>query len=205
MPAAIFQGSEVKTLKDQLNIGGATKILTGTDDPTSVAKDAPLGSKYIKTDTGGWYRKLDAGSSTNWELDTSEFKSADSATKTPAATQTWLQMTGNSVVLTPGSWLLTGAVQFTSSGGAAGYTSMQAFWALANGDDTATTPSFVTPQAGLGFFTLNDLGSDLIRVPMSTIRYTVAVNTTVYLVPITALATATNARVTTHVYAERVS
>jgi len=69
MPATIFSGPEIKALKSSLNLNDAHKILTGTDDPTSVAKDAPLGSKYIKTDSGDWYRKLDNGSSTNWELD----------------------------------------------------------------------------------------------------------------------------------------
>ena len=47
-----------------------TFILQGTDDPTSVAKDAPRGSIYLR-DTGSAgeiYSKDDNGSSTNWTL-----------------------------------------------------------------------------------------------------------------------------------------
>lgn len=71
MPATIFSGTEVKALKSNLNLNDDYKILTGTDDPTSVAKSAPIGSIYVKTDTGQTYKKLDAGSSTNWTLTTS--------------------------------------------------------------------------------------------------------------------------------------
>lgn len=64
--AVIFQGNKVKTLKPNINIGDAAFVLTGTDDPTSVAQDAPRGSLYIKTDDGRIFKKLDNGSSTNW-------------------------------------------------------------------------------------------------------------------------------------------
>jgi len=66
MPAVIFSGTEVKALKSQLNLNDSAKVLTGTDDPTSVAKDAPIGSIYLRQGTAGVYRKDDAGSSTNW-------------------------------------------------------------------------------------------------------------------------------------------
>ena len=69
MPAVIFSGNDVKTLKSNIDINSNAKVLTGdSDDPTSVAKDAPIGSLYIKSDDGVHYRKLDAGSSTNWEV-----------------------------------------------------------------------------------------------------------------------------------------
>lgn len=65
--AVIFQGSFVKALKDDFKLSETAYILTGTVDPTASAVDAPLGSLFIKTDTGDLYQKLDAGSSTNWE------------------------------------------------------------------------------------------------------------------------------------------
>lgn len=71
MAAVIFgSGTELKTLRNDLNLNDNAKILQGTDDPTSVAKDAPIGSIYLRTGASGGdiYKKLDAGSTTNWEI-----------------------------------------------------------------------------------------------------------------------------------------
>ena len=59
-------------LQDNLNFHNLVSFLTGSDDPTVVAKSAPAGSFYFRT-TGLVYIKLDAGLSTNWAfmLDTS--------------------------------------------------------------------------------------------------------------------------------------
>jgi hypothetical protein len=46
---------------------GQGKILSGSVDPTSVATSAPVGSIYLNTSNGNLYRKVDAGSSTNWQ------------------------------------------------------------------------------------------------------------------------------------------
>jgi hypothetical protein len=64
--AVIFNGSNVKALKQNLDLNGAVSILSGTVDPTSSATSAPAGSLYLNTSNGNTYRKLDAGSSTNW-------------------------------------------------------------------------------------------------------------------------------------------
>lgn len=67
MPAAIFNGDSVKILKDKLKFKTGLQVLTGdSDDPTSVAKDAPQGSIYLRSSTNVWYLKQDSGSSTNW-------------------------------------------------------------------------------------------------------------------------------------------
>jgi hypothetical protein len=66
MPASIFKGSKVKTLKQNLTLNDVVDIQSGTVDPTSVAVDAPQGSLYLNSSNGITYRKLDAGSSTNW-------------------------------------------------------------------------------------------------------------------------------------------
>lgn len=42
-------------------------LVVGSDNPTSVAKNAPAGSIYLRTN-GTAYLKTDAGSSTNWTL-----------------------------------------------------------------------------------------------------------------------------------------
>lgn len=68
MPATIFSGSKVKALKKILSLNGGAEIHSGTTDPTSSAVDAPIGTIYQHETTGAIYKKLDAGSSTNWEL-----------------------------------------------------------------------------------------------------------------------------------------
>lgn len=65
--AVIFSGNDVKTLKPNIDLYGQGKILSGSTDPTSVATSAPVGSIYLNTSNGNLYRKVDAGSSTNWQ------------------------------------------------------------------------------------------------------------------------------------------
>lgn len=68
MPAVIFSGSKVKTLKKILSFFGGVEIQSSTVDPTSSAVDAPKGSLLLNESNGLVYKKLDAGSSTNWNL-----------------------------------------------------------------------------------------------------------------------------------------
>lgn len=72
MPATIFSGNRVKHLKDEAQLGtdGASRISRSVD-PTSVAVDAFRGTMLQNPTSGLWYRKLDDGSSTNWELQSS--------------------------------------------------------------------------------------------------------------------------------------
>lgn len=65
---AIPSGQNIKLLKDNLRFKTTdTKIMSGdSDDPTAVAKDAEIGSIYIRSTTGVLYQKQDSGSSTNW-------------------------------------------------------------------------------------------------------------------------------------------
>lgn len=66
MPASIFAGSKVKTLKSTLSLNGGADVISSTVDPTAVAVDASPGSLLLNTTTGKQYRKTDSGSSTNW-------------------------------------------------------------------------------------------------------------------------------------------
>lgn len=68
MSAVIFSGSDVKTLKSNIDLNGNSKVLSGAVDPTSSATSAPVGSLYLNTSNGLVYRKLDAGSTTNWQV-----------------------------------------------------------------------------------------------------------------------------------------
>ena len=70
MAFGFFSGNYIKLLKAQLNLNDDAYILTGSDNPTSVAKDAPRGSLYLRNSgsTGTAYLKQDNGSSTNWSL-----------------------------------------------------------------------------------------------------------------------------------------
>lgn len=65
----IFEDSlTAKAFRRSLNLNDLAKVLTGDDDPTSVAQDAPQGSVYMRTGASGgsFFLKQDAGSSTNW-------------------------------------------------------------------------------------------------------------------------------------------
>lgn len=64
--AVIFSGSDVKTLKANIDLFGQSKIMSGTVDPTSVATSAPKGTLYLNSSSAIVYRKTDSGSSTNW-------------------------------------------------------------------------------------------------------------------------------------------
>lgn len=66
MPASIFNGIYVKTLRSFLNLNDVAYVINGTADPTITATSAPRGSIYLKTDDGAIYEKTDNGSSTNW-------------------------------------------------------------------------------------------------------------------------------------------
>jgi hypothetical protein len=64
--AVIFSGSDVKSLKSNLDLNGQSKILSGTVDPSSVATAGNPGSLYLNSSTGVVYRKTDSGTTTNW-------------------------------------------------------------------------------------------------------------------------------------------
>jgi len=66
MPASIFAGSKVKTLKSTLSLNGGADIISSTTNPQTSAVSAEPGSLLLNTTSGTMYRKLDAGSTTNW-------------------------------------------------------------------------------------------------------------------------------------------
>jgi hypothetical protein len=66
MPASIFAGSKVKTLKSTLSLNGGADIISSTTNPQTSAVSAEPGSLLLNTTSGTMYRKLDSGSTTNW-------------------------------------------------------------------------------------------------------------------------------------------
>jgi len=66
---AIFSGDSIKLLKDKLKFFNTARIITGTQNPTSVATEAESGSIMMKQAGSGaanLYMKLDDGTTTNW-------------------------------------------------------------------------------------------------------------------------------------------
>jgi len=62
----IFQGSKLKALKKEIQLGTGASRISGTVDPTVTAVNAEAGSLYQNETSGKVYRKTDSGSSTNW-------------------------------------------------------------------------------------------------------------------------------------------
>lgn len=141
-----------------------------------------------------------------------EFIDATSSLKTLGTTGDWVAFTGNSIPLTPGIFVLHGTVQYTASGGAADFTRLITMWGSANGADTSSTPAAidnpaaVTLQAGkddnADWSGLASIEAAALQAPA--IRVIVTDDTTVYLNAF-ANATAANARLQAHVYAERIA
>lgn len=65
MPATVFAGNKVKTLKSTLNLNGGADIISTTSDPTVTPVDAAAGSIILNSNNGKIYKKTDNGSSTN--------------------------------------------------------------------------------------------------------------------------------------------
>jgi len=66
---ALFKANNVLLLKNNIEFFTGQFILSGdSDDPTSVAKSAPISSLYLRAGTSGVYLKTDNGSTTNWTL-----------------------------------------------------------------------------------------------------------------------------------------
>lgn len=137
-----------------------------------------------------------------------EVKNTTSATFTPVSVS-WHALTGNSMLLTEGIWILTGYALFSSSGGTAGYTNGAVTFALANGTNgaqpaalnTASTLSILSGyETGFGGWNIDINSGNLsaTRGVAPTVIVRVTVPTTVFLVTTSAQVTIANARVTVY-------
>ncbi len=99
----------VKTTGSIINLNDASYLMEGTDDPTSVATDAPISSTYRNTVTGIIYTKNDAGLTTNWSINlttgtfgTTTIPNGFVASTTPAtsASSTFVDVMSTTVTVT---------------------------------------------------------------------------------------------------------
>lgn len=132
-----------------------------------------------------------------------EYTSVTSSIKTPAASAQYMAMTGNSIVVPTGQeWELNGSVTFLNSGASPGYTSYYVDFFTANGADSGSQPTNITPLAGLATAQLEAITSQaVLRVHTGTVRVGAG---TYYLVPFAGMSTPSNARVTAYINARRV-
>ena len=140
-----------------------------------------------------------------------EILAVTSSIKTPGTSGDWLLMTGNSVDLTIGDWVLTGMIEGDNNASNPSYDELEVKWASANGADSDSEPADVDAgslsiQAGGSSSAkaiYNAAADDQMFKPALTMRVRVTADTTVYLVPRGTMTTAANARVTAFIYAER--
>ncbi len=71
MPSVIFNGAKTKNLKDELQLLTGSSIISRAVDPTSVATAGEPGSLLMNSSTAALYKKLDSGTTTNWQIQTS--------------------------------------------------------------------------------------------------------------------------------------
>ena len=176
---------------------------SGTLDATTIS--APTIS-YTVPDSAGSVSALASNSSL-------EFLTATSSIKTPTGSQTYMQMTGSSLVLKAGkSYDLVGQVNFGSSGSPA-YAGLLAGWFGANGADSASVPTLLSAVSTLQVTSNTNMYRELgaprtdvqvndFSLPIISVR--VLSDTTVYLVPWANMTTAANSRVTTYLTAKEI-
>lgn len=143
-----------------------------------------------------------------------EVKGTTSSEKTPSGANTFLNMTGNSLTLTPGTWeLLPSNIRWSNSAVVA-YGRIIAGWFSTNGADTSTQPTALSSTSGVTLHTATDTyagradhstggANDWYQTTASVI-FTCTSTVTVYLVPYLVTATTpSNARVTVYANAKR--
>lgn len=97
------------------------------------------------------------------------------------ASAEYAQMTNNSLILSPGTWELTGAIQYTQNGGTA--TQIVGQYSLGNGNNTTSAPTIISADTPvLQSSAFYGLGATDFILPMQTAIITVSESTTVYLV-----------------------
>lgn len=146
------------------------------------------------------------------------YLSATSSEKSVVSDDDWLLMTGNSITLTAGTWLVNGMVGWGNNGTSPDYDSCDYVVAIANGADNNSQPTAVsttgnvTLKAGLVqpsynlFFDNSGWNLGQFNCTIEPMVIAVSANTDIYLVPyVNTAATATNGRVTTNIWAVKLS
>jgi hypothetical protein len=204
----------VATQYTQSRINSSTTIGTGADDyslySTTGRANKPIrmiARMYYGTAPNGTYSAVPDGiylGDPN-NLRVFEYFAATSSTKSPTASGNYNDMTGNSVTLQPGSWLITGNGSFSNSGASPSYTQTGCGFYAADGADSSSQPTALSIDAGSTtlLFAYNG-GSSAWVMPCGAVRLTVTTTTTVYLVTYQTATTIANSRVIGMIYAERI-
>ena len=170
------------------------------------ASGAPAGQIIYEQSSSTFLGKDANGNWLMFAPTSNSFLSTTSSVKTVGGSNRFLQMgSSGKLTLTPGSYVINGAVEFLDNGTSPQYANVSVYWASTDGTDSGTGPTFLTPQTGLyyaGIGGLNSAGD--VTLPAPTIRMTVTTNTDIYLVPYLIANVATNGKVTSHVYAEKI-
>lgn len=136
---------------------------------------------------------------------------ANSSVLTPGTSAEWYTMTGNSITLTPGTWMVNGVVDFGDSGTSPTYSVINAAWCYANGANSATQPASISTNLKAGQAALGTNNSVLTAAittgseAMQPILVATSSGLPIFLVPFATMTTATNARIATNVWAMQVS
>lgn len=178
-------------LKQQDEIDRSIKF-PDTDNPSTFSGSLPgpagRASKVVAFDEDG---KLSLKAVSDLPS-TPSIVSATSTPKTPT-NGNWLDMVGNSVDITPGTWLISAAILFQNGGVSPAYNVFDFTWSLANGADSNVQPTPIEPLSGLAsawgagsneaFY--GPVGTNLSSYVLNTppIVVQVATNTTLYQVP----------------------
>lgn len=147
-----------------------------------------------------------------------EFITATSATKTPAGTAHFHQLTSNSIVLaSPGTYRLYYSALFATSGGAATYAEIGIGVFGANGADSGSVPTLLSAVSGVTINTplavssglsglISFLSGTLASGPLhgTPIVITTTAAVTLYVVTYSSQTTSANARVTGYISATRI-
>lgn len=208
LPTAVGVSGKIYTIKKTDSTSSGVTISTTSSQTIDGLASFRLGRQYnsIKVVSDG----------SNWLIDSrdvDDFATAASSTKTPTASGNWQQFTGNSITLTAGTWVLYGKIIANSTGGDPAFSNIQGKWATANGDDTSSTPTSITVIAG-DVLSQNNWVASLntgsnnwpMDLNMPEVRVTIAAGdaTAIYLDVLASMTTASQARLTAKLWANRI-
>jgi hypothetical protein len=189
-----------------------TTIGTGADDAdlfSATGRTAKairaIGRLYYSTAPNGTYSSVpsELKLATLESLRVNHFYYTSASIKTPTASGNYSQMTGNSVTLQPGAWLVRATARFWNGGSDPVYSRTRILLLNANGADSSTPPADLTEfqtaytYADIPLMSAEGIGSS------PDVRMVVASSHTVYAVPYATVTTPANARIAATIYAER--
>ena len=213
-PARLGVGSDGQVLTADSAESTGLKWSSPLTNPMTTAGDLIVGgasgaATRLAAGTSNQYLKSNGAAAPSWATDpAATFLTATAGPRIPTSGN-WITMTlggeANSVTLTAGSWMLTGSIVFGNGGSSPSYTFIQGMWATGDGSNTTSAPTGATLGAGLYLATraTSSVSAEVITMPVA--RVTTASTVTIYLVPYVQASSASNSRVSTYVYAQKIT